>query len=77
MKEAGQSAHVLWDYMLMKLLTDASTETKHRVVISWSCLDRNTILIHLGGEVLINGDDKIFICINQESYIAALKHASY
>lgn len=61
MKEAGQSAHVLWDYMLMKLLTDGSTETKHRGVIFWSCLDRNTILIHLGGEVSINSADKILI----------------
>ena len=60
MKEASQSAHVLWDFMLMKLLTDESTETKHRVVISWSCLDRNTVLIQLGGEVLINSADKIF-----------------
>lgn len=61
MKEAGQSAHALWDYTLMKLLTDGSTETKHRGVIFWSCLDRNTILIHFGGEVSINSADKIFI----------------
>lgn len=59
MKEYGQRAHVLWDYMLMKHLIDESTEKKkHEVVISWSCLDRNIISILLGGEALINSVDK-------------------